>query len=151
MIIHLFLVGWVMYFFVRFLCKFYLTNTDETDRHSYASFVDLRLSVFKYISGFYNSLRPHSHNNGLSPIQAEGITWFFVYFFGGDPSGKRYHLHLIYLLHLHLEIRAVQDFVLFRKLVHFKYALYAVSVRQTEALLRASFRLRLTTEALALC
>lgn len=26
-IIHLFLVGWVMYFFVRFLCRFYLTNT----------------------------------------------------------------------------------------------------------------------------
>ena len=29
MIIHLFLVGWVMYFFVRFLCRFYLTNTDK--------------------------------------------------------------------------------------------------------------------------
>ena len=29
MIIHLFLVGWVMYFFVRFLCRFYLTNTDD--------------------------------------------------------------------------------------------------------------------------
>ena len=29
MIIHLFLVGWVMYFFVRFLCRFYLTNTGE--------------------------------------------------------------------------------------------------------------------------
>ena len=35
-------------------------------------------------------------------------------------SGKRYHLHLIYLLHLHLEIRAVLDFVLLWKLVRFK-------------------------------
>ena len=35
-------------------------------------------------------------------------------------SGKRYHLHLIYLLHLHLEIRAVLDFVLFGKLVRSK-------------------------------
>ena len=35
-------------------------------------------------------------------------------------SGKRYHLHLIYLLHLHLEIRAVLDFVLCWKLVRFK-------------------------------
>lgn len=35
-------------------------------------------------------------------------------------SGKRNHFHLIYLLHLHLEIRAVSDFVLFRKLVPFK-------------------------------
>ena len=35
-------------------------------------------------------------------------------------SGKRNHLRLIYLLHLHLEIRAVLDFVLFGKLVPFK-------------------------------
>ena len=35
-------------------------------------------------------------------------------------SGKRYHLHLIYLLHLHLEIRAILDFILCRKLVRFK-------------------------------
>lgn len=49
-------------------------------------------------------------------------------------SGKRNHLHLIYLLHLHLEIRAVLDFVLCWKLVRFKYALYAISVRQTEVL-----------------
>ena len=64
--------------------------------------------------------------------------------------GKRHHFHLIYLLHLHLEIRAVLDFVLLWKLVRFKYALYAVSVRQTEVLPQASFRLRLTTDALAL-
>ena len=35
-------------------------------------------------------------------------------------SGKRYNFHLIYLLHLHLEIRAVLDFILCRKLVRFK-------------------------------
>ena len=65
-------------------------------------------------------------------------------------SGKRYHFHLIYLLHLHLKIRAVLDFVLLRKLVRFKYALYAVSVRQTEALPWASFRFHLTMDTLAL-
>ena len=27
--INLFLVGWVMYLFVRFSCRFYLTNTPE--------------------------------------------------------------------------------------------------------------------------
>ena len=52
----------------------------------------------------------------------------------------RYILHRvssrtrIYLLHLHLEIRAVWDFVLACELVRFKCALYAVSVRQTEVL-----------------
>lgn len=35
-------------------------------------------------------------------------------------SGKRYNFHLIYLLHLHLEIRAVLDFILCWKLVRFK-------------------------------
>lgn len=55
-------------------CFFKYLKAEETDRHSYASFDDLRLSVFKYISGFYNSLRPHSHNNGLSPIQVEEVT-----------------------------------------------------------------------------
>ena len=65
-------------------------------------------------------------------------------------SGKRYHLHLIYLLHLRFEIRAVLDFVLIRKLVRFKYALYTASVRQTEALPQASFRFHLTMDALAL-
>ena len=39
-----------------------------------------------------------------------------------------------YLLHLRPGIRAVLDFVLFRKLVRSGYALYAVSVRQTEVL-----------------
>lgn len=34
--------------------------------------------------------------------------------------GKRNYLHLIYPLHLHLEFRAVLDFVLCWKLVHFK-------------------------------
>ena len=34
--------------------------------------------------------------------------------------GKRNHFHLIYLLHLRLEFRAVSDFVLSCKLIHFK-------------------------------
>ena len=44
------------------------------------------------------------------------------------------YLHLMYLLHLRPGIRAVSDFVLPWKLVRSEYALYAVSVRQTEVL-----------------
>ena len=65
-----------------------------------------------------------------------------------DLLGGRNHLHLLYLLHLDPEIRAVLDFVLSWKLVRFKYALYAVSVPQSEVLPPTSFRLRLTTDAL---
>ena len=67
-------------------------------------------------------------------LQFVVTTGIFSFLVCKISSGKRYHLHLIYLLHLHLEIRAVLDFVLLWKLVRFKYALYAISVRQTEAL-----------------
>ncbi|MEF2679874.1 MAG: IS3 family transposase, partial [Oscillospiraceae bacterium] len=44
---------------------------EEVNRKTYSSLEDLNLAVFQYINGFYNSIRPHSHNNGLTPIQAE--------------------------------------------------------------------------------
>jgi len=57
-------------------CFFKYLKKEETDRKSYCSFQELSLSLFEYINGFYNSLRPHSHNNGLSPNQAE--KYFFI-------------------------------------------------------------------------
>lgn len=52
-------------------CFFKYLKKEETDRKSYRSFEELKLSLFEYIIGFYNSFRPHSHNDGLSPDQAE--------------------------------------------------------------------------------
>lgn len=52
-------------------CFFKYLKMEETNRRSYHSFEELSLSLFEYINGFYNSVRPHSHNNGLSPNQAE--------------------------------------------------------------------------------
>lgn len=52
-------------------CFFKYLKSEETDRRVYASFDDLKLAVFKYIIGFYNSVRPHSHNHGLPPNLAE--------------------------------------------------------------------------------
>ena len=46
---------------------------EEVNRKCYSSFIDLNNSLFEYIYGFYNSVRPHSHNNGLSPNQAEQL------------------------------------------------------------------------------
>ena len=46
---------------------------EETDRRSYSSIEELKISIFKYIDGFYNSIRPHSHNNGLSPNDFEKL------------------------------------------------------------------------------
>jgi len=48
---------------------------------------------------------------------------------------KNSNLPLIYPPHLHRRVRAVLDFALFSKLVRSAYALYVISVRQTESLL----------------
>mgnify|MGYP004633361277 FL=1 len=50
-------------------CFFKYLKKEETDRRNYKSLGELYHSLFTYISGFYNSVRPHSHNNGLSPNQ----------------------------------------------------------------------------------
>jgi len=52
-------------------CFFKYLKKEETDRRNYSSPDELNLSLFSYIEGFYNSLRPHSPNNGLSPHQRE--------------------------------------------------------------------------------
>lgn len=52
-------------------CFFKYLKKEEVNRKTYSSFGDLHICLFKYINGFYNSVRPHSHNNGLSPISAE--------------------------------------------------------------------------------
>ena len=52
-------------------CFFKYLKAEESDRRNYASLDELRLALFKYIHGFYNSIRPHSHNSGAPPDSAE--------------------------------------------------------------------------------
>ncbi len=54
-------------YFFKYLKK------EETDRHSYKSLAELYHNLFAYINGYYNSVRPHSHNNGLSSNQKEAL------------------------------------------------------------------------------
>ena len=54
-------------------CFFKYLKKEETNRHSYQSLDQLKRCLFSYINGFYNSLRPHSHNSGLSPVQRENL------------------------------------------------------------------------------
>ena len=54
-------------------CFFKNLKKEEVDRRNYSSFSELSNSLFEYIFGFYNSVRPHSHNDGLSPNQAEQL------------------------------------------------------------------------------
>ena len=55
---------------------------EETDRRNYQSLGELNQSLFTYTNGFYNSVRPHSHNNDLTPNQKEAMfmsVWFFSF------------------------------------------------------------------------
>ena len=44
---------------------------EELDRHSFLTISDVKLALFRYIDGFYNSQRPHSSINMLTPNQKE--------------------------------------------------------------------------------
>lgn len=50
---------------------FKFLKAEELNRNTYYNKQELALSVFQYIEGFYNSKRPHSANNMLSPNQKE--------------------------------------------------------------------------------
>lgn len=52
-------------------CFFKYLKKEETNRKTYASFEELRLSVFEYIDGYYNSKRPHGTLNMLTPNEME--------------------------------------------------------------------------------
>ena len=66
-------------------CFFKYLKKEETNRRIYSSLNELQLSLFKYINGFYNSLRPHSHNKACLQIRLNFIflivsLHFFVLF-----------------------------------------------------------------------
>ncbi len=52
-------------------CFFKYLKKQELDRRHFQSLDQLKHNLLTYIDGFYNPVRPHSHNHGLSPIQAE--------------------------------------------------------------------------------
>ena len=52
---------------------FKFLKLEVLNRKSFSSKAELELSLFEYIEGFYNSKRPHSANNMLSPNQKEKL------------------------------------------------------------------------------
>ncbi len=52
-------------------CFFKYLKKEELNRRHFQSAEQLNQSLVSYIVGFYNPIRPHSHNHGLSPNQME--------------------------------------------------------------------------------
>ena len=51
-------------------CFFKYLKKEDTNHRTYSSFDELKLSIFQYTHGFYNSFRPHSHIiTGFLPIR----------------------------------------------------------------------------------
>lgn len=55
----------VMEYFFKYLKK------EELNRRHFCTVEQLEQSLVSYIAGFYNSIRPHSHNHSLSSNQME--------------------------------------------------------------------------------
>ncbi len=51
--------------------SFKFLKKEETNRKNFSSIQELNLSIFQYIEGFYNPVRPHSANDMLSPDEME--------------------------------------------------------------------------------
>jgi putative transposase len=49
---------------------------ERTKRGVYATREEAQANIFDYIEMFYNPVRRHGHNNGLSPVQFEKL--FFM-------------------------------------------------------------------------
>lgn len=47
-------------------------KTEWVPRLGYRTFAEAKESITGYIIGYYSQVRPHKHNNGLSPNVAEG-------------------------------------------------------------------------------
>ena len=56
-------------------CFFKYLKKEETNRKCYRSLMELQLSVFEYIEGYYNTKRPHGTLNMLTPNEAEALYW----------------------------------------------------------------------------
>ncbi len=48
-------------------------KTEWMPKYGYTSFNEAEHSITNYIAGYYSQLRPHQHNNGKTPNEAENL------------------------------------------------------------------------------
>ena len=56
-------------------CFFKYLKKEQTNRHSYHTFDEIKQSVHEYIEGYYNSKRPHTSLGYMTPDEAEAAYW----------------------------------------------------------------------------
>ena len=50
-------------------------KTEWMPRRGYENAAQAVSAILQYIVGYYNRYRPHQHNDGLSPVEAENMYW----------------------------------------------------------------------------
>lgn len=50
-------------------------KTEWVPNVGYSSFEEAKASIWDYIIGYYSQVRPHRHNDGMSPNKAEKLYW----------------------------------------------------------------------------
>ena len=50
-------------------------KTEWIPENGYRSLTEAQRSIFEYITGYYNPVRPHQHNGGLPPNKTEELFW----------------------------------------------------------------------------
>jgi putative transposase len=50
-------------------------KTEWVPEIGYRSFPDAKHDITAFMTGYYNAFRPHTHNNGMTPIAAERQYW----------------------------------------------------------------------------
>lgn len=50
-------------------------KTEWVPEIGYASFEEAKHDITDYVIGYYSQFRPHTHNNGLTPNEAEKLYW----------------------------------------------------------------------------
>jgi putative transposase len=48
-------------------------KTEWMPKYGYSNFAEAEYSITNYIAGYYSQLRPHQHNNGKTPNEAESL------------------------------------------------------------------------------
>jgi putative transposase len=48
-------------------------KTEWMPKYGYNNFMEAEYSIKNYIAGYYSQLRPHQHNNGKTPNEAESL------------------------------------------------------------------------------
>ena len=50
-------------------------KSEWISKGGYRNFVEAKINIINYITGYYSTVRPHQYNGGLTPNESERFFW----------------------------------------------------------------------------